>query len=446
MTKSRRNNKTLIIRIIVLLLTVVSACAMTGCAGGKNESGGGEETKGFYVDVVMPRVGNITVTGEYLGVTAPDQQVTVFPKLPGEVLSVYFGVGDVVEAGDVLFTVNATDIVNNIRTLEAQIASNVEQAMYAVQQREMALNQAIVAYDVIAKSYDDTAALFAAEIVSGSALEQAETALLNAEIAVGQARSALEQANSSYAQALESQRAAAGPASGGNASGGGQGQAAPSAVSGSDNVMVVNLRIAQAKLSDATIRAPISGVIESCNIEPFDMASPAVPAFVISNKDSMAVSFKIPRSTHEHINPGDRITLIDGGAEYGGVITEISTMVDASGLFTVKANISGSASTLISGAHVKVLAVAQKAENIMIVPLRVIYYENGLPYIYALRDGVARKFRVETGIFDTENIQIISGLRTDEQIISTWSSRLTDGAEVIPVSETDGQSGDGEAK
>jgi RND family efflux transporter MFP subunit len=188
-------------------------------------------------------------------------------------------------------------------------------------------------------------------------------------------------------------------------------------------------------LKNFAVTAPISGVVERRNVEPFNIATPQVPAFVISNDNGMAVSFRIPRGAHAHINIGDIVTLNDGFSDYTAVITEMSATVDMSGLFTVKAAISEPPETLFAGASVRVFAETQKAESTVLIPVNAVYHDNGEPYVFIIEDGYAKKVQVETGIFDSQNIQVLSGITIDDRIISTWSARLADGAAVRLITQ-----------
>ncbi|MCL2698549.1 MAG: efflux RND transporter periplasmic adaptor subunit [Oscillospiraceae bacterium] len=193
-------------------------------------------------------------------------------------------------------------------------------------------------------------------------------------------------------------------------------------------------------LNNFIVTAPISGVIERRNVEPFNIATPQAPAFIISDNNGMSVSFKIPRSSYAHINLGDTVTLNDGFSDYTAAVTEMSATVDAGGLFTVKAGITDPGATLFVGASVKVLAESQKAENTVLVPINAVYYDNGAPYVYIVENSCAKKVYIETGIFDSQHIQVLSGVSAADRIISTWSARLADGTAVTLISGADEES------
>lgn len=132
----------------------------------------------------------------------------------------------------------------------------------------------------------------------------------------------------------------------------------------------------------------------------------------------------------KHMQVGDKLTVEKGGKTYSGEVLEISTMVDQqTGLFLIKGSIE-QAGDLYTGTTVKVTATTQRIENAMVVPLDVVYYESGKPYVYLVQDGTAKKTFIETGLYDTEKIEVTGGLTGESHLITTWSSQLKDGSKV----------------
>ncbi|MCL2049825.1 MAG: HlyD family secretion protein [Defluviitaleaceae bacterium] len=449
--------------LTLLLLTLL----LTSCT---KEPPAADTSDKVAVGVLTPQIGDIIITGEYIGVIQPVQQVAILPPFPAEVVSVYFNVGDTVKAGDVLFTIDTADIETSITSLEAQLATQdvivqsaqtalslldgsafqsqilsaaggvvqaeagVMQAEHNLEQALLGIEQAQMGYDMAAQSFADTTMLFEADVVPRSAYEQAEAAYSNAKsgleranIAHSMAEIALTQAKQGHAQALEGQRILLEESPAENRRRAEDGLAQAQAAR---NVTILTIENTRDKLNDANVTTPIDGVVERRNVEPFGVASPQAPAFLISAQDSMTVSFKVPRSSLEHMQIGDSISLRDGFTTLAGRITEIGTMVDHGGLITVLASVPSPPASLLSGTTVKVLAEARKAENTIVLPLNTIHHENGEPHVYVATDGIARLVPVEAGIFDANYIQIISGIELNAQIINTWSTRLADGAEI----------------
>ena len=179
-----------------------------------------------------------------------------------------------------------------------------------------------------------------------------------------------------------------------------------------------------------TVTAPIGGVIESRGIELHDHVSPSAPICVISGGDQRQLKFGVTEKVMKNMNVGDALTVEKNGSTYEGNLTEIGAMVNASGLYDAKAAVSQGAS-LTNGAKVKLTVVMDRAEGAMTVPVDAVNYDNGNAFVYCYEDGTAKKTMVEAGIYDSQNMEIISGLEADSQVIVTWSNELVDGQQVL---------------
>lgn len=99
----------------------------------------------------------------------------------------------------------------------------------------------------------------------------------------------------------------------------------------------VAIESAEYQLDMYTLKAPISGVIEAVNVKEHDFASPNTPAYIISNKEAMTVTFYVSEGVRNTFQTGQKVTVDRNGKLFDGVITEIGSMVDQNtGLFVVK--------------------------------------------------------------------------------------------------------------
>lgn len=210
-----------------------------------------------------------------------------------------------------------------------------------------------------------------------------------------------------------------------------------------NQVKTAKLQYESAKLSYekqveySSITAPISGRVESCDIEVHDTVSQSTELCVISGEGDKRVSFYVTEDVMENLKLGDAIEVEKNGTRYEGTISDVSSMVDSStGLFKVKAELP-EVNTIATGSVVKVFAVSEKAENVMTVPVDAIYYDGGVGNVYVYEDGTIHKKEVEVGIYDSELAEIRSGLDADELVVSTWSSELYEGSVVKLKNETE---------
>ncbi len=196
---------------------------------------------------------------------------------------------------------------------------------------------------------------------------------------------------------------------------------------------------AEYQLDMYTLTAPIDGVIEAVNVKEHDFASPNGPAFVISNKNTMTVTFYVSEGIRSTLRVGQKIQVDRNGRQYDAAITEIGTMIDQNtGLFAVKSCVSTPDDSLLTGSSVKVIADTYSQNEALLIPYDAVYYDDSQPYVYVAVDGIARRKDVETGIFDAETITILSGLDVEDVLITSWSANLRDGAE-LSIQESSNQ-------
>lgn len=184
------------------------------------------------------------------------------------------------------------------------------------------------------------------------------------------------------------------------------------------------------QLEYSQITAPISGKIESCDVEAKDMVSQSSVFCVISGEGTRTVSFSVPERVVGGLQVGDGITVEKNGTLYEGQIAEIASMVNQqTGLFKVKADVADG-DALMNGSYAKVTVEAQKAENILTVPVKSVYYKDGNPFVYLYQDGIVTERAITTGLSDNDRIQVTDGVTEAEQVIVSWTTDLYEGANV----------------
>ena len=182
-----------------------------------------------------------------------------------------------------------------------------------------------------------------------------------------------------------------------------------------------------------TVTASISGTVEARNVEPHDYVSPEKEICVISSGTQSMIKFGITEKIRYNLAVGDVVSIMKNGIDYSGRVTEVSSMVSPSnGLYDVKAVVAR-AQGLASGTKVKLTVVMDRAKGVITVPVDAVNYMGGQPFVYCYVDGRAEKTMIESGIYDSERMEVKSGLEPDNQVITSWSNELVDGAEVLWV-------------
>ena len=109
------------------------ALAAPGGGGGMGGPGGGMGEMAeigesqITVSTTAPEIGDISVTTEYIGKIEPDTTVNIYPETSGQVTAVYVTAGDTVQAGDLLFEIDSSDLEDQLESAQAQYDSTVAQ-------------------------------------------------------------------------------------------------------------------------------------------------------------------------------------------------------------------------------------------------------------------------------------------------------------------------------
>lgn len=192
------------------------------------------------------------------------------------------------------------------------------------------------------------------------------------------------------------------------------------------------LETANLKLEYTTVKSPINGIIQEINIEQFGMASDQSPAYVISDPEKKKAVFYVTEEVKNNMIQGQKVILNKNGTDYDAQIETIGKTADEQKkLYKICASLSENAQAHFdTGLSVKLSTNIKEEASALTIPVGAVYYSEGKAYVFVVKDGKAIKKDIETGISDTSDIQVISGLSPDDQVITSWSSQIKDQAVV----------------
>ena len=192
----------------------------------------------------------------------------------------------------------------------------------------------------------------------------------------------------------------------------------------------------------ATITAPADGVLQNSILVKNAMIPQGTQIASLMGNGKQQLVFSVTEELMKNLSLGQEVKVEKGQEQYSGSITEISGVMNAqTGLFTVKANLENS--SLPEGSRVKLTVTKDSRTGVNLLPLSVIYYDNGSPYVYLLEkgegeNGTIKKQLIEIGLQGEENVEILSGLSEKDLVVSSWNNEMYDGAKVrLNSSETE---------
>lgn len=356
------------------------------------------------------------VTAE--GVVFPLVQSAVTPKISAPVRKFYIARGAAVHQGQLLAVLENSDLA--AAAMDNRGAFEQADATYKTsvgatlpedtQKTELEAKTAKTALDAAQKLYDSREELFKQGALPRKDLDQARVALVQAKSQYEQAQKHLESLN-----ALVKQQALR--------SAGGQLTSAKGKMLG-----------AQAQLSYSEIRSPISGVIADRPLNPGEMASTSVPLLTVMDVSSVIVKAHIPESDAAVLHKGDKAVLSVAGLEdLQGAITVVSPALDPnSTTVEVWVQAKNPRRQVRPGVTAQISITAQTVPDAVVIPKVSLVEVNGTQAQVMVIDAQrhAQKREVKTGIEAGTQVQIVSGIKEGEEIVTEGAYSLPDKAKV----------------
>ena len=198
----------------------------------------------------------------------------------------------------------------------------------------------------------------------------------------------------------------------------------------------VALRLAQERRSDATITAPISGILSMRHLDLGGLAAPAAPIFEIVDMDTVKATVSVIEADLSKLDPESQEAWIDVDAlaqPVTGKISLISPVLDqASRSAKVEITIDNAALRLKPGMFAKVRIPVEIHENAILLPRSAIIEDSvkQVQTVFVVADGRSRRRQVEMGLAEGSQVEITSGLSEGEQVVIAGQHTLKEGEEV----------------
>ena len=352
--------------VVAILSVMIMALVIAGC-GTKTVS----VAEVTYKDMPLQIHNDANVTAL--------NKATVTPTLTGQVVYAV-KVGDQVQQGQTLATVDTSALQQQLASLQGQLAQAQSQ------------------------SYATTVTTTAAASVDSAQLAQAQ-----------KMREAGMITQKEYDRIVERSQ----PQTTTVTTGGGGGGA---------NVAAIEAQIAQvsAQMAASTIVAPIAGTVTAIYNEDRQMAIADRPFMMIQQTTPMVASLSIPRDaamklgTPEAKN-GMKVLLKVGDQELPGELTYVDiTQPETVPSVLVKATFNNDKGLIKAGEFYTLVIESNVKAKMLTVPSKAVRENSDGKYVYVLTENNTVDVRVvEVGITEDDDVAIISGLNAGDKVITT---------------------------
>ncbi len=374
------------------------------------------------VEAATAQVQSITEHITTDAVLAPIAEAALSPKITAPVRKFYVQRGSHVRAGQLLATLENRDleaaVTDNQGAFDAADATYQTSVKAQVpedyQKAQLDLAQAKANLDLNQSIVTSRKQLFAQGAISGRDLDTSQAALV-------QAQAAYDTAKQHFDSMQQISR-----------------EAALRAAKGQLESARGKYQGAEAELSYSEIRSPIAGVVTDRPLYAGETAASGTPLITVMDTSALLAKIHLSQPQAQLLKTGDpasvevpgrpdpipaRITLVSPALDPGSTTVEVWVRLE-----NPKGN-------LRPGTAVHVSIAGRTAPKAIVVPSEsIVVASSGKPTVMVIgSDGIAHQTAVTTGLVDSGLTQILSGVGTGQQVVTTGAASLDDGTHVKAV-------------
>jgi multidrug efflux pump subunit AcrA (membrane-fusion protein) len=382
---------------------------MAGCSKSGEKDVAQVEENYTPVEVEAAAIKSIANKLNFNGKVYANEEIAVIPKVIGTVTNVNIELGDVVDKGTVLFTIDKDDISKSVD----QAANAIELAKKGVAQAENGYNTAVSNFELNKEKIENaqlnlerTRKLYEEGAISKSQLEQTELAASekNLDIMEGQ----VNQAEIAHQQALDQLKQAE-----------------------------LSYKQVASNLDNTVVTAPMDGIVSSLNVKKGQIITNSQPAVTIVDADKVFIQINVVENMVNKFEVGQEVEVNIPAAFDGYIPSTISYISPTSDmrsqLYPIKIYLENPDNKIKQGMNGKVNINMDQSESTIVVKSNAVLDKDDKKIVYVVEDDIAMEKEVEVGLDTGDFIEIKSGIIEGDKVVVVGQHYVENGGKVKVV-------------
>lgn len=185
-------------------------------------------------------------------------------------------------------------------------------------------------------------------------------------------------------------------------------------------------------ISDCSVKAPLTGVVTERNIERGGTAGQTA-AYKVMDISKIKVEVGVSEQTINTVKVGDKVEVLMtsiSAEPLTGTVATASPAVGGSGTYSVTVEMDNKDGKIKAGMMAEVRFTAESADDAIVLPRNTVIEKDDETYVYIVEGDKAKKVIVTLGIDTGENIEIVSGLKDGDTVVTKGQTYISDGETV----------------
>ncbi|MED1798603.1 efflux RND transporter periplasmic adaptor subunit [Brevibacillus porteri] len=195
------------------------------------------------------------------------------------------------------------------------------------------------------------------------------------------------------------------------------------------------VELAKKTLQETQLVAPFSGTVIDVTQKAGSLAQPGESIIHLVDSSEVKLKVDVPLDVMENYKQGDTVPVaVEGKGKSKGTITFISPVLNQeTGKYLVEIAVSNKDNVLIEG-MVATVEMSRKV-NGMLVPVQSVGIKETQRFVMVVENGVIKRRDVEVGQIFGNNVEILSGLQSGNQILISGITYYAEGEDVTVKGE-----------
>ncbi|MBT8071834.1 MAG: efflux RND transporter periplasmic adaptor subunit [Gammaproteobacteria bacterium] len=205
-------------------------------------------------------------------------------------------------------------------------------------------------------------------------------------------------------------------------------------------VAQANLVQIQARLAKKSIRAPFSGVVGIRNVSKGQYVAPGSSLFSLQDHAVLYTDFSVPESYFPLISPGLEVQFkVSANPDriFTGAVQAVDAKVDeATRNINVRAVLHNEDGLLLPGMYADIYLILDRVKQRLVVPSTAIVFSSFGDAVFIIEQNeqgqpVANRVQVVTGEQRGDQVEILEGLKGNEDVVQAGTSKLRNNTPVV---------------
>lgn len=199
------------------------------------------------------------------------------------------------------------------------------------------------------------------------------------------------------------------------------------------NVLRAQQGVIKANMTKLNVYSPYSGKLGLKQVSPGAFVTPASIITTISQVNQLKIQFNIPEKYSAQVKKGQAVDFTIDGVNKSFTATVLATedAVEAdTRSLAVRAVITGNDPALVPGAFAKVKMVLGEDKDALLIPNDCVIPQGRKKMIFLARGNKALSTEITTGVRDSANIQVLTGIQQGDTVITSGLLFLKPNADI----------------